>query len=139
LKKEDFAKRGLDGQLILEVGENYVILSSRQKIQLAALITLGIVQEPVSLDGCESHAKHFSELEMTTYFPLLRRNVKLVSLFAAKPGENSDNVANMVLKFDEAVNKVLPTIAEEHGLNPEDVLGRGLDPNAYVGDEGGAL
>ena len=45
----------------------------------------------------------------------------------------------MALEFDEAVRKILPTIAEEHGLNPEDVRGHGLDPNTYVGDKGGAL
>ena len=57
--KEDFAKRNLDESLILEVGENYVILSSGEKINTAALITLGVIEEPVSLDGCESHAKDY--------------------------------------------------------------------------------
>ena len=89
-------------------------MCSCQQIRLAALITLGIVPEPVSLDGCESRAKNFTELEMTTYYPLLRRNIKLVSIFSPKPGENSDNVAKMVVKFDEAVDKILPEIAEEH-------------------------
>lgn len=42
------------------------------------LITLGKVKEPVSLDGCESLAKEFTEVEMTTYFPLLRRNQRRV-------------------------------------------------------------
>ena len=137
--KEDFAKRGLDNNLILEVGHDFVILSSEEKIRLGAHITLGMVHEPVSLDGCESHAKNYSEVEMTTYYPLIRRNVKLVSMFAPKPGENSDNVAKMVSSFDEAVNKILPRVAEEHGHNPEDFRGRGLDAHAYVGDEGGAL
>ena len=27
----------------------------------------------------------------------------------------------------------------KHGLNPQDTVGRGLDPSVYVGDEGGAL
>ena len=81
-----------------------------------ALITLGIVPEPVSLDGCENHAKNFTELEMTTYYPPLRRNVKLVSIFSPKPGKNSD-VAKMVVKFDKAVDKILPEIAEEHLKN----------------------
>lgn len=125
--------------MILEVGDDFVILSSKQKIRLAALITLGIVPEPVSLDGCESHAKQYSEVEMTTYYPLIRRNIKLVSMFAPKPGENSHNVAKMVSTFDEAVNKILPKLAEEHGHNPNDFSGRGLDPHAYIGDEGGAL
>jgi hypothetical protein len=139
LLKEDFIKRGLDDNMILEVGDDIVILSSEQKIRLAALITLGVVDEPVSLDGCESHSKNYTEIEMTTYYPLLRRNIKLVSMFAPKPGENSQNVAKMVSTFDEAVNKMLPTVADEHGIDPTDAVGRGLDPNFYVGDEGGAL
>lgn len=60
-------------------------------------------------------------------------------MFAAKPGENSDNVKKMVQSFDAAVNKVLPTVAGEYDRNAEEVLGRGLDPKSYVGDEGGAL
>ena len=107
--KEDFVKRGLDENLILEVGEDYVILSSEVKIRIAAQITLGLVTEPVSLDGCESHAKKFTEIEMTTYSPTLRRNVKLVSMFAPKPGENAENVERMVTAFDSAVNKIPTT------------------------------
>jgi hypothetical protein len=137
--KGDFSKRNLDENLIMDVTENYVILSSLEKIRLAALITLGKVTEPVSLDGCESIVKDFTEVEMTTYFPLLRRNVKLVSLFAPKPGENSGNVAKMVQTFDAAVNKMLPSVAEEHGVDPSEFANRGLDPQSYVGDEGGAL
>lgn len=137
--KEDFSKRALDENLIMEVGEHYVILSSEEKLRLAALITMGKFTEPVSLDGCESLAKDFTELEMTTYYPLLRRNVKLVSIFAPKPGGNSDNVAKMVETFDTAVNKVLPKVAEEYRLDPCDFANRGLDPPTYVGDEGGAL
>ena len=137
--KEDFVKRGLDENLILEVGEDYVILSSEVKIRIAAQITLGLVTEPVSLDGCESHAKEFTEIEMTTYSPTLRRNVKLVSMFAPKPGENAENVERMVTAFDSAVNKILPTVAREFDLNPDDFAGNGLDPHSYVGDEGGAL
>ena len=60
--KEDFVKRGLDENLILEVGEDFVILSSEVKIRIAAQITLGLVTEPVSLDGCESHVKEFTEI-----------------------------------------------------------------------------
>lgn len=67
LLKEDFQKRGLDSKLIMEVGEDFVILSSEQKIRIAALITTGQIKEPVSLDGCVSHAKDFTELEMTMY------------------------------------------------------------------------
>ncbi|CAB4035562.1 Hypothetical predicted protein, partial [Paramuricea clavata] len=137
--KEDFSKRGLDENLIMEVGDDFVILSSATKIRLAALITFGIVTEPLSLDGCESLAKDFTEVEMTTYYPLLRRNVKLVNLFSPKPGENSTNVAKMVKTFDDAVNKMFPTVAEEYGLDPLDYIGRGLDPESYVGDEGGGL
>ena len=108
-------------------------------MRLGALISLGIVDEPVSLDGCESRAQKYTEIEMTTYDPILRRNVKLVSMFAAKPGENSENVQKMVQSFDAAVNTVLPAVASEYEADTEDVLGRGLDPKSYVGDEGGAL
>ena len=139
LLKEDFRKRDLDDNLIMEVGNDYVILSSEQKIRIAALLTLGKIEEPVSLDGCESHAKDYTEIEMTTYYPVLRRNVKLVSMFAPKPGENSGNVEKMVTTFDEAVNKVLPSVAFEYNLDPDEFRGKGLDPHAYVGDEGGAL
>ena len=100
LLKEDFQKRGLDFKLIMEVGEDFVILLSEQKIRIAALITTGQIKEPVSLDGCESHAKDFTELEMTMYYPVLRRNVKLATIFVPKPGENSDNVKKLVTTFD---------------------------------------
>lgn len=139
LLKDDFLARKLDENLIMCVGDDYVILSSKHKVRLGALITLGIVDEPVSLDGCESRAQHYTEIEMTTYDPILRRNVKLVSMFAAKPGENSDNVKKMVQSFDAAVNNVLPKVAGQYNVDNEDVLGRGLDPKSYVGDEGGAL
>ena len=139
LLKEDFQKRGLDSKLILEVGEDFVILSSEQKIRIAALITTGQIKEPVSLDGCESHAKDFTELEMTTYYPVLRRNVKLATIFVPKPGENSDNVEKLVRTFDGAVNDILPSVAQEYGLDPHEFEGRGLDAHSYVGDEGGGL
>lgn len=139
LLKEDFQKRGLDSQLIMEVGEDFVILSSEQKIRIAALITTGHIKEPVSLDGCESHAKDFTELEMTTYYPVLRRNVKLATIFVPKPGENSDNVEKLVRTFDGAVNDILPSVAQEYGLDPHEFEGRGLDAHSYVGDEGGGL
>ena len=137
--KDDFLARKLDENLIMCVGDDYVILSSEHKVRLGALISLGIVDEPVSLDGCESRAQHYTEIEMTTYDPILRRNVKLVSMFAAKPGENSDNVKKMVQSFDAAVNNVLPKVAGQYNVDNEDALGRGLDPKSYVGDEGGAL
>ena len=76
---------------------------------------------------------------MTTYYPLIQRNINLVSMFAPKPGENSDNVARMISAFDKALNKVLPNVAEEHSYKLEDYSGHGLDAHAYVGDEGGAL
>ena len=47
--KEDFVKRGLNKNLILEEGDDFVILSSEAKIHLAALLTLGIVDKPVRL------------------------------------------------------------------------------------------
>ena len=139
LLKDDFIARNLHENLIMCVGDDYVVLSSEQKVRLGALISLGIVDEPVSLDGCESRAQKYTEIEMTTYDPILRRNVKLVSMFAAKPGENSENVQKMVQSFDAAVNRVLPKVAGEYEADTEDVLGRGLDPKSYVGDEGGAL
>ncbi|CAB3984331.1 Hypothetical predicted protein, partial [Paramuricea clavata] len=123
LLQDDFTKRGLDKNLILKVGDDFVILSSEHKLRLGALITLGLVEEPVSLDGCESHAKDFTEVEMTTYYPVLRRNVKLP----------------MVSTFDDEVNKIIPSVAHEYGIDPEPYIGIGLDPHSYVGDEGGAL
>lgn len=57
LLKEDFQKRRLDSKLIMEVGEDFVVLSSEQKIRIAALITTGQIKEPVSVDGCESSCK----------------------------------------------------------------------------------
>ncbi|XP_033121548.1 uncharacterized protein LOC117120621, partial [Anneissia japonica] len=139
LLKEDFEKRGLDHNLILEVGEDYVLLSSEQKLKMAALITINKINEPVSLDGCESHARDYTELELTTYVPVLRRNVKLANIFVPKPGENSENVQKLVEKFDKAVNEILPLVALEYNLKSEEFLGKGLDASAYVGDEGGAL
>ena len=139
LLKNDFIARGLGPYLVMDVTDNTVTLSSEQKIRIGALITLGIIEEPVSLDGCESHAKGFTEIELTTYYPTLRRNVKLVNMFVPKPGENSENLEYMVKIFDAAVNAVLPSVACEHDLSPEEFEGRGLDPHAYVGNEGGAL
>ena len=60
LLKDDFLARKLDENLIMCVGDDYVILSSEHKVRLGALITLGIVDEPVSLDGCESRAQHYT-------------------------------------------------------------------------------
>ena len=116
-----------------------MILSSKEKIKFACLITLGIVKEAVSIDGCQSIAKHFTELELTAYNPTVRRNIKLVSMFCPKPGENSSNVSKMLKCFDQAVNKALPDIAIEYNLDPKEYVGKGLDPDTYVGDEGGAL
>ena len=93
----------------------------------------------MSLDGCESLAKDYTEVELTTYFPLLRRNVKLVSMFCPKPGENSENVAKMVKAFDAAIEKMLPTVAKQYDIDPSEYTGKGLDAGSYVGDEGGAL
>ena len=45
----------------------------------------------------------------------------------------------MVTVFDDAVNKLLPKVAEEIGMDADKYTGRGLDPHAWVGDEGGAL
>ena len=139
LLKDDFIARGLDPYLVMDVTDDTVMLSSKQKICIGALITLGITDEPVSLDGCESHAKGFTEIELTAYYPTLRRNVKLVNMFVPKPGENSENVECMVKIFNAAVNAVLPSVAHKNDLSPEEFEGRGLDPHAYVGDEGGAL
>ena len=113
LLKDDFIARNLDDNLIMCVGDDYVILLSQHKVRLGALISLGIVDEPVSLNGCEGCAQQYTEIEMTTYDPIVRRNVKLVSMFAAKPSENSDNMQKMVQCFDVAVNTVLQTVAGE--------------------------
>lgn len=91
----------------------------------------------MSLDGCESLAKDYTEVELTTYFPLLRRNVKLVSMSCPKPGENSENVAKMVKAFDAAIEKMLPTVAKQYDIDPREYAGKGLDAGSYVGDEGG--
>lgn len=130
--KEDFQKRNLDENLILEMGDDYVILSSSEKIRIGVLITLGLVSEPVSLDGCESLAKGYNEVKLTTYFPLLRRNVKLVSMFCPKPGENSENVAKMVKAFDATIEKMLPTVAKQYDIDPREYTGKGLDAGSYV-------
>lgn len=129
--REDFISRGVDENFILDV-----ILSSEHKIRLGAKITLGLVDEPVSLDGCESVASNYTELEMTTHDPVLRQNVKLVSVYVPKPGENSENVKLMVEVFDKAVNNALPSVAEEYGIANVDYVACGLDPKSYVGDEG---
>lgn len=60
-------------------------------------------------------------------------------MFVPKLGENSENLEYMVKIFDAAVNAVLPSVAREHDLSPEEFEGRGLDPHAYVSNEGGAL
>ena len=65
------------------------------------------------MDGWESVASNYTELEMTTYDPVLRQNVKLVSICVPKPGENSENVKLMVDVFDKAVNDALPSVAVE--------------------------
>ena len=45
----------------------------------------------------------------------MRRNVKLVSMFVPKPGENSENIEIMLKTFDEAVNDILPSVPSEQG------------------------
>ena len=47
--------------------EDHVILSSESehKIRLGAKITLGLIDEPISLDGCESVASDYTKLETT--------------------------------------------------------------------------
>lgn len=74
---------------------------------------------------------------MTTYDPVLRQNVKLVSIYVPKPGENSENVKLMVDVIDKAVSDALLSVAVEDGIANVDYIGCGLDPNSYVGDEEG--
>ena len=74
---------------------------------------------------------------MTNSDPVLRQNVKLVSMYVPKPGKNSENVKLMVEVFDKAVNDALPSVAVEYRITNVDYLGCGLDPKSYVGDEGG--
>ena len=57
------------------MGKDHVIFSSEHKIRLG--ISLGLVDKPVSLDRCESAANDYTELEMATYEPVLRKNVKI--------------------------------------------------------------
>ena len=81
-----------------------------------------------------------TELEMTTYnYHVLRRNVKLATIFVPKSGENSDNVEKLVRTFDGAVNVILPSVAQEYGLDLHEFEGRGVDAHSYLGDEGGGL
>ena len=98
LLKDNFIARGLDPYLVMDVADNTVTLSSKQKIRIGALITRGIIEEPVSLDGCESHAKGFTEIELTTYYPTLRRNVKLVNMFVPNQ-EKTQKMLNTWLRF----------------------------------------
>lgn len=116
------------------MGDDYVILSSSEKIRIGVLITLGLVSEPVSLDGCESLAKDYTEVELTTYFPLLRRNVKLVSMFCPKPGKNSENVAKMVKAFDAAIEKCCPPLQSNTISTLENIQERDLtrDPMSVM-------
>ena len=118
-----------------------ITLFFRQNIRYGWVQRLpwGLVDEPVSLGGCESVASNYAELEMTTYDPVLRQNVKLVSMYVPKPGEISENVKLMVEVFDKAVNDALPSVAVEYRITNVDYVGRGLDPKSYVGDKGGAL
>ena len=120
--------------MILDVCEDHVILSSEHKIWLSAKITLGLVDEPVSLDGSENVACDYTELEMTAYDPVLRQNVKLVSMYVPKPGKNLEIVKLMVEVFDKAVNDASPSVAVENGIINIDYLRCGLDPKSYVGD-----
>ena len=54
--------------LILDVGDDHVILSSEHKIRLG--ITLGLVNEPVSLDGIKSVAILGKQLLLLKYLML---------------------------------------------------------------------
>ena len=60
-------------------------------------------------------------------------------MFSPKPGKNSENVAKMIKKFDIVVNKMLPKVTEDYVMDPSDYIGRGLDPDSYIGDKEGAL
>ena len=57
------------------MGEDHVILQSEHKIRLG--ISLGLIDQPVSLDGCESVASDYIELEVTTFDPVNGQNVKI--------------------------------------------------------------
>ena len=103
---------------------------------LGAKITLGLVDEPVSLDGCKSVASNYTELEITTYEPVLRQNVKLVSIYVPWPGENSENVKLMVDVLDKDVNDALPSVAVEYTIANVDYIRCGLDPKSYLESKG---
>lgn len=47
---------------------------------------------------------------------------------------NLDNIKKSVRTFDGAVNDLLPTVAQECGLDP-----REFEYDSYAGDEGGGL
>lgn len=51
--------------------------------------------------------KDYIEVELIIYFFLLRCNVKLVSMFCLKFGENLENVVKMVKVFDVVIEKML--------------------------------
>lgn len=52
--KDDFFVRKLDENLIMCVGDDYVIFLFEYKVWLGVFIIFGIVDELVSFDGCES-------------------------------------------------------------------------------------
>lgn len=52
---------------------------------------------------------------------------------------NLDNIKKSVRTFDGAVNDLLPSVAQECGLDPHEFEGRGLDRDSYAEDEGGGL
>lgn len=110
---------------IVNTDENiYVLTSSKLKAKIASDMnrsgTHFMSKEYAFIDGTKSTCAGYTELAISVYPPLLRRTIKLCSMFCN--GENSENVETMVSSMDEAVNAVT-------GMN--------FDPIGFVSDEGG--
>ena len=86
----------------------YVITSSELKAKIASDMnrsgTHFMAKEFAFIDGTKSMCAGYTELTISVYHPLLRRTIKLCSMFCN--GENSENVETMVSSMDEFVNAV---------------------------------
>ena len=105
---------------------NYVITSSRLKAKIASDMNRNgkhfMAKEYAFLDGTRSTCSGYTELTISVYHPLLRRTIKLCSMFCT--GENSENIKTMVSSMDDLVNST---------------TGAKFDPIGFVSDEGGAI
>ena len=105
---------------------NYVITSSRLKAKIASDMNRNgkhfMAKEYAFIDGTRSTCSGYTELTISVYHPLLRRTIKLCSMFCT--GENSENIKTMVSSMDDLVNST---------------IGAKFDPIGFVSDEGGAI